>query len=410
MSQYQQHPAPASGMVDDAGEAFARAVFCRFLRQATISRDIDDVIEHMHIVNDDSQTFAIRLGGDARVPVSQELILALAAKKKELLALCESKLRTPRSIRGGGGHTVTGANATATGTPTAVGRPGLSSSLQHYRQQGNPSTSPPDPAAAAAATTHHAVVFPPPAALAAMQSSAMAAGSASVAVPVPRDGGGGGSTSGGGGGGGLGSVPAAMGDPATGGGVSPAVVPPLGVVVRHQQGEGVAAAAGPDPMVVEGSGGGGGDGDGSVEQSEVSAESSTTPSRPSPPPPPRPPTVTRVAAAAPAFVPTAAAAGWRQRDPAGPTTLFVRKIDMKVDREDVIKHFSIFGQVLSVSMNPSRGYAFVDLDSHDAVLRAVRTAEHTVGRKTLQVEVKKEPATPKSRGNNSSNNPRHASR
>lgn len=45
MSQYQQHPAPASGVVDDAGEAFARAVFCRFLRQATISRDIDDVIE-----------------------------------------------------------------------------------------------------------------------------------------------------------------------------------------------------------------------------------------------------------------------------------------------------------------------------------------------------------------------------
>lgn len=45
MSQYQQHPAPVSGVVDDAGEAFARAVFCRFLRQATISRDIDDVIE-----------------------------------------------------------------------------------------------------------------------------------------------------------------------------------------------------------------------------------------------------------------------------------------------------------------------------------------------------------------------------
>ncbi|CAM9727061.1 unnamed protein product [Ectocarpus sp. 12 AP-2014] len=364
----------------------------------------------MHIVNDDSQTFAIRLGGDARVPVSRELILALAAKKKELLALCESKLRTPRSIRGGGGQTVTGANATAAGTPTGGGRPGLSSSLQHYRQQVNPSTSPPDPAAAAAETTHHAVVFPPPAALAAMQSSAMAAGSASVAVPVARDGGGGGSTSGRGGGGGLGSVPAAMGDPATGGRVSPAVVPPLGVVVRHQQGEGVAAAAGPDPMVVEGSGGGGGDGDGSVEQSGVSVETSTASSRPSPPPPPRPPTVTRSAAAAPAFVPTAAVAGWRQRDPAGPTTLFVRKIDMKVDREDVIKHFSSFGQVLSVSMNPSRGYAFVDLDSHDAVLRAVRTAEHSVGRKTLQVEVKKEPPTPKSRGNSSNSNARHASR
>ncbi|CAN0479551.1 unnamed protein product [Ectocarpus sp. 12 AP-2014] len=163
-------------------------------------------------------------------------------------------------------------------------------------------------------------------------------------------------------------------------------------------------------MVVEGSGGGGGDGDGSVEQSGVPGESLTASSRPSPPPPPRPPTVTRAAAAAPAFVPTAAAAGWRQRDPAGPTTLFVRKIDMKVDREDVIKHFSSFGQVLSVSMNPSRGYAFVDLDSHDAVLRAVRTAEHSVGRKTLQVEVKKEPPTPKSRGSSSNSNARHASR
>lgn len=50
----------------------------------------------MHIVNDNSRTFDIRLGGDARVPVSRELILALAAKKKELLGLCESKLRTPR--------------------------------------------------------------------------------------------------------------------------------------------------------------------------------------------------------------------------------------------------------------------------------------------------------------------------
>lgn len=82
---------------DEEGEAFARAVFGRFLRQATICRDIDDAIEHMHIVNDNAQTFAIRLGGEARIPVGRELILALAAKKKELLALCESALRTPRS-------------------------------------------------------------------------------------------------------------------------------------------------------------------------------------------------------------------------------------------------------------------------------------------------------------------------
>lgn len=94
MSQHRQHAAP--GVVDDEGEAFARAVFCRFLRQATICRDIDDVIEHMHIVNDDSRTFDIRLGGEARIPVSRELILALALKKKELLALCESTLRQSR--------------------------------------------------------------------------------------------------------------------------------------------------------------------------------------------------------------------------------------------------------------------------------------------------------------------------
>lgn len=50
----------------------------------------------MHIINDDSRTYDIRLGGDARVPVSRELILALATKKKELLRLCESTLRTPR--------------------------------------------------------------------------------------------------------------------------------------------------------------------------------------------------------------------------------------------------------------------------------------------------------------------------
>ena len=90
------HHHPAPGVVDDEGEAFARAVFCRFLRQATICRDIDDVVEHMHIVNDDSRTFDIRLGGEARVPVSRELILALALKKKELLGLCESTLRSPR--------------------------------------------------------------------------------------------------------------------------------------------------------------------------------------------------------------------------------------------------------------------------------------------------------------------------
>lgn len=88
--------ASAPVLVDDEGEAFARAVFGRFLRQATICRDVDDAIEHMHIVNDNSRTFDIRLGGEARIPVGSQLILALAAKKKELLALCEARLRPPR--------------------------------------------------------------------------------------------------------------------------------------------------------------------------------------------------------------------------------------------------------------------------------------------------------------------------
>lgn len=75
-------PAPGALGGDDEGEAFARAVFGRFLRQATICRDIDDAIEHMHIVNDNSRTFEIRLGGETRIPIGRELILALAAKKK----------------------------------------------------------------------------------------------------------------------------------------------------------------------------------------------------------------------------------------------------------------------------------------------------------------------------------------
>lgn len=128
---------------DEEGEAFARAVFGRFLRQATICRDIDDAIEHMHIVNDNAQTFAIRLGGEARIPVGRELILSLAAKKKELLALCESALRAPRSS-------------------LAVGRV--------IRQDGSRST----------AARPQPVIFPPPTALAATGCGAAAVPTAVV--------------------------------------------------------------------------------------------------------------------------------------------------------------------------------------------------------------------------------------
>lgn len=134
-----RHPAP--GVVDDEGEAFARAVFGRFLRQATICQDIDDAVEHMHIVNDDSQTFDIRLGGEVRIPVGRELILALAAKKKELLGLCESALRRSKA-------------RDASPATAGAGASSADSSLrpEHHHPQ--------------------AVVFPPPTALSAMQAVA----------------------------------------------------------------------------------------------------------------------------------------------------------------------------------------------------------------------------------------------
>eukprot|EP00903_Cladosiphon_okamuranus_P012435 g11650.t1 len=388
MAHLHHHPAPS--IVDDEGEAFARAVFCRFLRQATISRDIDDVIEHMHIVNDNSRTFDIRLGGEARVPVSRELILALAAKKKQLLALCESTLRTPRSVTS---QNTAGAAAQATGG--GGGGLGLSSSLQHYQQQGGGAPSNRrDPTLASASppsTAPQAVVFPPPAALAAMQSAggsgtlpigrggdAPATATATVAAAATAAGAGAGS--------GAAAAtevaaPAAVASPA-----APAVV--------------IAAEAGEDGGAGAGSDGGGG---GMEEQQRAPPEQQPQQQSASPPPAAA---ASRSDTAASAFVPAAtAAASWSRvpaaRDPAGTTTLFVRKVDMRVDRDDFIKHFSRFGQVLSLSMNPTRGYAFVDLDSHAAVLRAVSAGNHTVGHRTLQVEVKKEP--PASKRNRSSN-------
>ncbi|CAN0228133.1 unnamed protein product [Pylaiella littoralis] len=405
-------------LIDDEGEAFARAVFCRFLRQATICRDVDDVIEHMHIVNDNSRTFDIRLGGDARVPVSRELILALAAKKKELMALCESKLRTPRSMSGDSSHAMRG---TATVGASGSGGLGLSSSLQHYQEQngggggGGGGGSPPMQDTNVHSTAHRAVVFPPPAALAAMQSAAMAAGSKLVPVPVGRGGDG---DNAGNGGGGVSVMVTAAGLTSEGGVAALGSLPPA-TVVRHQHGKVVAAAVAaasaaasavpavvPKPAVVAAGSGQGGGADGATGVGSDGGggrpvkEKQRAPGEQQLSAPP-PAAVNSSAATAPALVPAAAsasataAAGWSQApatpDSAGPTTLFVRKVDTKVDRDAIIKHFSSFGTVLSVSLNPTRGYAFVDMDSHESVLRAVSTSEHTVGRKSLQVEIKKEP-------------------
>ncbi|CAM9693615.1 unnamed protein product [Scytosiphon promiscuus] len=430
---------PTRAGIDDEGEAFARAVFYRFLRQATICRDIDDVIEHMHIINDDSRTYDIRLGGEARVPVSRELILALATKKKELLRLCESTLTTPRSLSGNSGGNGTDATGTSGGGGGGAG-PGLSSSLQHYRQQGQ---------AGNTERPRSSVVFPPPAALAAIQSAATSPGSVSVAVPVGRCGNGSSVEAAnrveGDGRGGVdvdgvpASAPAGGGAPRLGTAV-PAPVGPA-VVVGHSHEEArplpppsvvvppTVVADGPGAGLREGRGLGSGGGSngcvsgeaaaaaggerrgGTAEQHHQQQQLQQTPSAAAPA---FVPAAVAAAEAAAAAATTTAAAGWSGRggDSAGQTTLFVRKIDMKSDRDDIIKHFSRFGRVLSVSMNNTRGYAFVDLDSHASVLRAVSMTEHRVGHKNLQVEVKKEP-DPKDRrgvGNNNISNTRQTRR
>ncbi|CAM9312515.1 unnamed protein product, partial [Sphacelaria rigidula] len=184
--------ASAPALVDDEGEAFARAVFGRFLRQATICRDVDDAIEHMHIVNDNSRTFDIRLGGDARIPVGSQLILALAAKKKELLALCEARLRHPRHTPAGSAATTPAANppstqrhqptiaaATApmsTGAatvPPIIPIPGHQSPQQHKPVAGSGANATTTSPWTVKAPTQ-SFVFPPPEALAATASPTFA--------------------------------------------------------------------------------------------------------------------------------------------------------------------------------------------------------------------------------------------
>ncbi|CAN0406381.1 unnamed protein product, partial [Ectocarpus sp. 8 AP-2014] len=61
----------------------------------------------------------------------------------------------------------------------------------------------------------------------------------------------------------------------------------------------------------------------------------------------------------------AAAAGNGEIMPA--TSLFVRKVDMTIDRDEMIAHFSAYGEVTGISMNPTRGYAFIDYRTNECV-------------------------------------------
>eukprot|EP00752_Nemacystus_decipiens_P004433 g4046.t1 len=85
----------------------------------------------------------------------------------------------------------------------------------------------------------------------------------------------------------------------------------------------------------------------------------------------------------------AAAAGNGEIMPA--TSLFVRKVDMTIDREDMIAHFSAYGDVTGISMNPTRGYAFIDYRNNECVQTALSTKEHYVNRKLLVVEERHSP-------------------
>lgn len=45
---------------------------------------------------------------------------------------------------------------------------------------------------------------------------------------------------------------------------------------------------------------------------------------------------------------------------------------MTIDREEMIAHFSAYGDVTGISMNPTRGYAFIDYRNNECVQTALR--------------------------------------
>lgn len=53
-------------------------------------------------------------------------------------------------------------------------------------------------------------------------------------------------------------------------------------------------------------------------------------------------------------------------------TMLMEQVDMTIDREDMIAHFSAYGDVTGISMNPQRGYAFIDYRNNECVQNALR--------------------------------------
>lgn len=51
---------------------------------------------------------------------------------------------------------------------------------------------------------------------------------------------------------------------------------------------------------------------------------------------------------------------------------------MTIDREEMIAHFSAYGDVTGISMNPTRGYAFIDYRNNECVQTALRYNIHII--------------------------------
>lgn len=45
---------------------------------------------------------------------------------------------------------------------------------------------------------------------------------------------------------------------------------------------------------------------------------------------------------------------------------------MTIDKDEMIAHFSAYGDVTGISMNPTRGYAFIDYRTNECVQIALR--------------------------------------
>lgn len=48
---------------------------------------------------------------------------------------------------------------------------------------------------------------------------------------------------------------------------------------------------------------------------------------------------------------------------------------MTIDKEDMVEHFTAYGDVTGISMNPTRGYAFIDYRNNECVQSALRQGQ-----------------------------------